>query len=78
MTPRYGSKHGTKTEAVIRLLRRSSGLTAIDAFSIGETHLAGTIHRLRLAGMSIETEWRTGRSRYSQRPVKFKLYRIAH
>ena len=71
MTP---PRRDSKTAAVLRALRRSAGLTAASAFALGETHLAGTVLRLRRGGHVIEAVWQTGTSRYGNRPVRFKKY----
>ena len=63
----------TKTAAVLQALRRRRGLTALEAFALFETHLAGTIRRLRLAGVHIESEWVNGISRFN-RPTRYKKY----
>ena len=64
----------SKTAAVLRALRRSAGLTAASAFALGETHLAGTVLRLRRGGHYIEAVWHSDVNRYG-RPVRFKKYR---
>lgn len=67
-------RHTTKTEAVLRALRRGSGLTTASAFSsLGETHLPGTVRRLRRAGHYIEAVWHTGVNRFGT-PIRFKRY----
>lgn len=70
--PRYGSK----TAAVLRALRRTSGLTTASAFALGETHLPGTVLRLRRAGHVIFDEWQIGISQYGK-IVRFKKYRAS-
>ena len=67
--PRYSPK----TEAVLRALRRSAGLTSAGAFELGDTHLAGTVRRLKRAGHRIEAVWHTGKNRYGT-SIRFKKY----
>lgn len=67
-------RRDSKTAAVLRALHRSAGLTAASAFALGETHLAGTVLRLRRGGHYIEAVWQTGTSRYGGRPIRYKKY----
>lgn len=65
----------TKTQTIVRALRRPEGLTAYAAFLLGENHLAGTVLRLRRAGHVVDDEWHTGTTRFGS-GCRFKKYRI--
>lgn len=65
----------TKTQTIVRALRRPEGLTAYAAFLLGDNHLAGTVLRLRRAGHVVVDEWRTGITRFGS-ICRFKKYRL--
>lgn len=66
-------REGSKIAAIWRALRRRTGLTAAEAFSLGDTALAGTIFQLKRRGYRVADRWETSRSRYGA-AVKFKRY----